>query len=181
MSSSVSAKLYVLRRSEGGRAASLQSGCNATLTWKGLETRVCVQLQCKALLPGEMGVACLTRRQQGALPTALADGQAVSLSVYGDLAAVGHIVGDDTIAEGDVLPATTGADDDPPRIVILVSILIGGLFCLIFARNVGALWQKLIGFAVSCAVALIWTVYSELRREAEEQTHDEPSDATKPD
>lgn len=161
------AELYVLRRSEGGLLATLHSGCNAILEYEGLELAVLLELNEREKLDaGELGMATLTLLQHETPQVALGFGDTFSLIINGYRAAIGQILSD--VSEGvceeieEVAPASSEASEDPPRIVVLVSILVGGLFVLHFARNVGVLWQKAIGFAVSVAAVVVWLLYSEL-------------------
>lgn len=173
------AELYVLRQAEGGQLATLRSGCNAILDSEGLETGVLLELsECEKLRAGESGLATLTLLQHETPQVAFSVGETFALTVDGNRAAIGQILSDDSdgareeIAE--VAPVSSEVDDDPPRLVVLLSILVGGLFVLLFARNVGALWQKLIALAVSVAAVVVWSVYSELNTLRDDQCCDEP-------
>jgi hypothetical protein len=179
MSTVVEAELYVLRRSEGGQLAELRSGCDAILHSEGLETAVSLQLyERETLQPGESGTASLTLLQPETDQAELTIGETFALTIDGDKAAVGQILGDDSTEQAkEIVFSPSDADDDPPRIVVLVSILLGGLFVLLFARNIGALWQRLVGLAISVAAVVSWSVYSELKTTHDAQCCDEPADA----
>ncbi len=172
-------ELYVLRRSEGGQLAELRSGYDAILNAKGIEIAVSLHLHEREMLqPGESGMASLILLQPETHETEINIGETFALnSIDGDKAAVGQILHDDSTEEAkEVVSSSSDADDDPPRLVVLVSILLGGLFVLLFARNIGALWQKLIGLAISVVAVVIWSVYSEIKTTQDVQCRDEPSD-----
>lgn len=176
------AELYVLRQSEGGQLATLRSGCNAILFSEGLKTAACLKLDKREKLrAGESGMATLTLSQHETPQNALSFGDAFALSIDGDRAAVGQILSDDSEGACEeiekVAPVSSEVDDEPPRVVILLSILVGSLFVLLFARNVGALWQKLIAFAVSVAAVVVWSLYSGLDAARDDQYCDESDDA----
>ena len=175
----VEAELYVLGSSEGGCLDEIRSGCDAILNSEGFETAVDLQLlERDTLRAGESGMTSLTLLEPESPRFDINVGEAFTLTVAGDKAAIGQILEYKSYEEPtEVVSGASGSIDDPPRLVVLVSILLGGLFVLLFARNVGALWQKLIGLVISVVAIVIWSVYSELKTNPDSRCRDEPADA----